>query len=49
MRRNFEWNARVLQEGPSIRETYEGERFLVEGAFAEVCRVPYRFLGRQAI
>lgn len=32
-----------------IRETYEVERFLGEGAFAEVYRVKHRFLGRQAM
>ncbi len=32
-----------------IRDTYEVERFLGEGAFAEVYRVRHRFLGRQAM
>lgn len=32
-----------------VRETYEVERFLGEGAFAEVYRVKHRFLGRQAM
>jgi len=32
-----------------LRETYEVERFLGEGAFAEVYRVKHRFLGRQAL
>lgn len=39
----------ILQEGQSIRDTYEVERFLGEGAFAEVYRVKHRFLGRQAM
>jgi eukaryotic-like serine/threonine-protein kinase len=39
----------LLQEGQLIRETYEVERFLGEGAFAEVYRVKHRFLGRQAM
>jgi serine/threonine-protein kinase len=39
----------LLQEGEIIRETYEVERFLGEGAFAEVYRVKHRFLGRQAM
>ena len=32
-----------------VRDTYEVERFLGEGAFAEVYRVRHRFLGRQAM
>ncbi len=40
---------RLLQEGQIIRGTYEVERFLGEGAFAEVYRVKHRFLGRQAL
>jgi serine/threonine protein kinase len=40
---------RLLKEGETIRDTYEVERFLGEGAFAEVYRVKYRFLGRQAM
>jgi eukaryotic-like serine/threonine-protein kinase len=40
---------RLLDEGQIIRETYEVERFLGEGAFAEVYRVRHRFLGRQAM
>ena len=40
---------RYLEEGAVIRNTYEVERFLGEGAFAEVYRVKHRFLGRQAI
>lgn len=39
----------LLDEGQIIRETYEVERFLGEGAFAEVYRVKHRFLGRQAM
>lgn len=39
----------MLVEGQLIRETYEVERFLGEGAFAEVYRVKHRFLGRQAM
>ena len=39
----------ILSEGQTIRETYEVERFLGEGAFAEVFRVRHRFLGRQAM
>ncbi|MGO4884405.1 MAG: serine/threonine-protein kinase [Bryobacteraceae bacterium] len=40
---------RCLSDGQIIRETYEVERFLGEGAFAEVYRVKHRFLGRQAM
>lgn len=39
----------LLREGQIIRGTYEVERFLGEGAFAEVYRVKHRFLGRQAM
>ncbi len=39
----------LLKEGDHIRGTYEVERFLGEGAFAEVYRVKHRFLGRQAL
>jgi serine/threonine-protein kinase len=39
----------LLQPGQIIRDTYEVERFLAEGAFAEVYRVKHRFLGRQAM
>jgi serine/threonine-protein kinase len=39
----------LLEEGQVIRDTYEVERFLGEGAFAEVYRVKHRFLGRQAM
>jgi serine/threonine protein kinase len=40
---------RLLNDGQVIRDTYEVERFLGEGAFAEVYRVKHRFLGRQAM
>jgi eukaryotic-like serine/threonine-protein kinase len=40
---------RLLEDGQMIRDTYEVERFLGEGAFAEVYRVKHRFLGRQAM
>lgn len=40
---------RLLTEGQVIRDTYEVERFLGEGAFAEVYRVRHQFLGRQAM
>lgn len=39
----------LLSEGAAIRDTYEIERFLGEGAFAEVYRVRHRYLGRQAL
>jgi serine/threonine-protein kinase len=39
----------LLDEGQTIRDTYEVERFLGEGAFAEVYRVKHQFLGRQAM
>jgi serine/threonine protein kinase len=39
----------LLDEGQSVRDTYEVERFLGEGAFAEVYRVRHRYLGRQAL
>lgn len=39
----------LLRDGQVIRGTYEVERFLGEGAFAEVYRVKHRFLGRQAM
>jgi serine/threonine-protein kinase len=39
----------LLEDGQVIRDTYEVERFLGEGAFAEVYRVKHRFLGRQAM
>src|SRR5713101_8764523 len=40
---------RLLQDGQNLRDTYEVERFLGEGAFAEAYRVKHRFLGRQAM
>ncbi|MDQ6706613.1 MAG: hypothetical protein M3Z85_11625, partial [Acidobacteriota bacterium] len=40
---------RLLEDGDTVRDTYEVERFLGEGAFAEVYRVKHRFLGRQAM
>jgi len=39
----------LLQPGQIIRDTYEVERYLAEGAFAEVYRVRHKFLGRQAM
>lgn len=39
----------ILVPGQMIRDTYEVERFLGEGAFAEVYRVKHRFMGRQAM
>ncbi|MBD3291826.1 MAG: protein kinase [Armatimonadia bacterium] len=39
----------ILVPGDSVRDTYEVERLLGEGAFAEVYRVKHRFLGRQAM
>lgn len=39
----------LLTEGQVILDTYTVERFLGEGAFAEVYRVQHRFLGRQAM
>lgn len=39
----------LLGEGQKIRDTYVVDRFLGEGAFAEVYRVEHRFLGRQAM
>ncbi|MFZ1937294.1 MAG: serine/threonine-protein kinase [Thermoguttaceae bacterium] len=39
----------LLKEGQKLRETYDVERFLGEGAFAEVYRVQHCFLGRQAM
>lgn len=39
----------LLPEGMKIRDTYEVERFLGEGAFAQVYRVNHKFLGRQAM
>lgn len=39
----------LLFDDQIIRDTYIVERFLGEGAFAEVYRVKHRFLGRQAM
>ncbi|MEN6388960.1 MAG: serine/threonine-protein kinase [Syntrophomonas sp.] len=39
----------LLEEGTILRSIYEVERFLGEGAFAEVYRVKHQFLGRQAM
>lgn len=39
----------ILAEGQMIGDTYEVERFLGEGAFAEVYRVRHKFLGRKAM
>jgi len=39
----------ILAPGQIVRETYEVERLLGEGAFAEVYRVKHRFMGRQAM
>jgi serine/threonine-protein kinase len=39
----------ILSDGQEFNKTYEVERFLGEGAFAEVYRVKHRFLGRQAM
>jgi serine/threonine-protein kinase len=40
---------RILKDGQVVNGQYEVERFLGEGAFAEVWRVKHRFLGRQAM
>lgn len=39
----------LLTEGQTIGGTFEVEKLLGEGAFAEVYRVKHRFLGRQAM
>lgn len=39
----------LLRKGQVIHGTYEVERLVGEGAFAEVYRVKHRFLGRQAM
>lgn len=39
----------LLEEGQTVRDTYEVEVLLGEGAFAEVYRVKHRFMGRQAM
>jgi serine/threonine protein kinase len=40
---------RILDDGTTVGGTYEVERFLGEGAFAEVYRVRHKYLGRQAM
>lgn len=40
---------RILKPGQVLRDTYEVERVIGEGAFAEVYRVQHAFLGRQAM
>jgi eukaryotic-like serine/threonine-protein kinase len=39
----------LFEEGETINNVYEIDRFLGEGAFAEVYRVKHKFLGRQAM
>ncbi len=39
----------IFEEGETIHGVYEVDRFLGEGAFAEVYRVKHKFLGRQAL
>jgi serine/threonine protein kinase len=39
----------LLYESQTIRDTYQVERFVGEGAFAEVYRVKHKFFGRQAL
>lgn len=39
----------ILEPGMVVRDTYEVERMLGAGAFAEVYRVRHKFLGRQAM
>lgn len=39
----------ILADGQELNKTYQVERLLGEGAFAEVYRVKHRFLGRQAM
>jgi serine/threonine-protein kinase len=39
----------LLEDGEPLLGVYQVERFLGEGAFAEVYRVQHRFLGRQAM
>ena len=39
----------LLQEGQTLRDTYEVERYLGRGAFAEVYRVKHNILGRLAM
>lgn len=42
-------NMTILSPRQHVRDTYEVERLLGEGAFAEVYRVKHRFMGRQAM
>ncbi len=42
-------NKRLLKESQNLKDTYEVETFLGEGAFAEVYRVKHRLFGRQAL
>ncbi len=39
----------IIEPGSLVRGTYDVERLLGEGAFAEVYRVKHRFMGRQAM
>lgn len=39
----------LFDEGKIIHDVYEIDRFLGEGAFAEVYRVKHKFLSRQAM
>ena len=39
----------ILNDGQELNKTYQVERLLGEGGFAEVYRVKHRFLGRQAM
>ena len=39
----------LLEEAQDVNKTYQVERLIGEGAFAEVYRVKHRFLGRQAM
>lgn len=39
----------LFDEGKIVHDVYEIDRFLGEGAFAEVYRVKHKFLGRQAM
>ena len=41
--------SQLLTVGQRIRDTYEVDRYLGEGAFAEVYRVQHSFLGKQAM
>jgi len=39
----------ILEEGQKINDVYDIDRYLGEGAFAEVYRVKHKFLGRQSM